>query len=725
VGASVGSEDRSSPNAVSGPVEYESEPYVRLATLRELHQVLATVNTARSLEDTLQAIADGLVANLGYGLAGVHLVRPDGDLVVAAMAGGDPGDAPAPGRVAFRETWNQRLQAGEDWGGLRFVPYDEGRSFTVGDLAQYGDEPLPSNPDAWHPGDRLFAPLHLTEDGESGELIGVLSVDRPRSGRRPGAWGREALQMYATQAAVAIMDARLRADIQRTHARLEGEQQALRADEEILQQVLEYAPSGATVAVSGGDRHGEILRANDALCGMLGRSESELRGLAYLDLVHAEDMHTARRTFVEGGRAEVRLRRHDGTYLWASLRHSVVADVSVGPRALLTHVEDIEDRKLREQRLVHRAFRDPLTGLANLASLRTRLAAHLCDRPDGMEELHAHRTVPNDRDDSAKGLAVFFCDLDGMQMVNEQFGHATGDAVLVEVGGRLTRQGLKDDMVARYGGDEFVVLVDGLSEAERHLLMENLRAAVTSPMRIDGRTVRVGASFGSAWVVCGMSVEEALRAADLRMYEEKQTRSMTARRALVGEILPQRRTAGVLPGRANDVWVPQRPVAPQHVIRTWQTGRAETATPDGEIEIGSAREAARLTDADDVHRLVCRGDIPDLGFLRKLPALRSLVIADNRLVTALDALKGCEKLRSLTVTGCPSLSDWAGAAATGVMFVDAGPDLPTDPLGGLAAARQLRELTLRGAPSAADPDISALRRALPQARVRVMAGPTR
>lgn len=186
MGASVGSEDRSSPSAVSGQVEDESEPYVRLATLRELHQVLATVNTARSLEDTLQAIADGLVENLGYGLAGVHLVRPDGDVVVAAMAGGDAGDAPAPSRGAFRETWNQRLQAGEDWGGLRFVPYDEGRSFTVGDLAQYGDEPLPSDPEAWHPGDRLFAPLHLTEDGASGELIGVLSVDRPRNGRRPG-----------------------------------------------------------------------------------------------------------------------------------------------------------------------------------------------------------------------------------------------------------------------------------------------------------------------------------------------------------------------------------------------------------------------------------------------------------------------------------------------------------------------------------------------------------
>ncbi len=65
-------------------METESEPYVRLTTLRQLHQVMADMNTARSLADTLQTVADGVVNGLGYELACVNLVRPDGDLVVAA-----------------------------------------------------------------------------------------------------------------------------------------------------------------------------------------------------------------------------------------------------------------------------------------------------------------------------------------------------------------------------------------------------------------------------------------------------------------------------------------------------------------------------------------------------------------------------------------------------------------------------------------------------------------
>lgn len=71
-------------------MESESEPYVRLATLRQLHQAVANLNQARSLADTLQTVADGIVAGLGYELACVNLVRPDGDLMVAALSGTNP-----------------------------------------------------------------------------------------------------------------------------------------------------------------------------------------------------------------------------------------------------------------------------------------------------------------------------------------------------------------------------------------------------------------------------------------------------------------------------------------------------------------------------------------------------------------------------------------------------------------------------------------------------------
>ncbi|WP_037857025.1 diguanylate cyclase CdgB [Streptomyces sp. NRRL S-340] len=555
-------------------METESEPYVRLATLRQLHQVMADMNTARSLADTLQTVADGVVTGLGYELACVNLVRPDGDLVVAAFSGNPAAEALITGRVGSRESWDRRLAMGEAWGDLVFIPHTEGWVLDDDDVPQwYTDGPAPRFEDEWHPSDRLFAPMYApgAPAGSPGELLGVLSVDRPRGGRRPGAWGREALQVYAFQAAIAISNARLRANMQRALVRLERDQQALRASEESFRQAFEYAPSGMAIAEMGGDQHGRILRTNDALCRLLGRPASAMRRYSFSDLVHPEDIGTLLRTSAEGGRAELRLGRRDGTYVWVSLRNSVVADAADGPRFLLTHVEDIEERKRRELHLAHRASHDSLTGLPNSAELRSRLSARLCRRshsalPGDLESLdaayghpahaaagaghdhgfdfdagpqvydaydhHVHTVAPEgDRDDGAKGLAVLFCDLDGFKSINDRFGHNAGDAVLIEVARRLSN-GVRDgDTVARLGGDEFVILADGLGRADAEDLAVRLRNEIIQPIRAEGRAVRVGASFGIGWAHCGMTADEVLKSADERMYVEKRSRPKQHRRA--------------------------------------------------------------------------------------------------------------------------------------------------------------------------------------------------
>ncbi|UUU23102.1 diguanylate cyclase CdgB [Streptomyces sp. DSM 40750] len=570
-------------------METESEPYVRLTTLRQLHQVMADMNTARSLADTLQTVADGVVNGLGYELACVNLVRPDGDLVVAALAGNSAAEALITGRVGSRASWDRRLTMGESWGDLRFIPHTEGWVLDEDDVPQwYTDGPAPRFEDEWHPSDRLFAPMYTPGAGGAscGELLGVISVDRPRNGRRPGAWGREALQMYAFQAAIAISNARLRANMQRALVRLEREQQALRASEESFRQAFEYAPSGMAIAEMGGDQHGRILRTNDALCRLLGRPASAMRRYSFSDLVHPEDIGTLLRTSAEGGRAELRLGRRDGTYVWVSLRNSVVADAADGPRFLLTHVEDIEERKRRELQLAHRASHDALTGLPNSAELRSRLSARICQRPQSLPadaaadsmnaafgeqgeygvgeqaarlphpsfdayeaaghvfdfhaaggpydafDHHVHTVAPEgERDDGTKGLAVLFCDLDGFKSINDRFGHNAGDAVLIEVARRLSR-GVRDgDTVARLGGDEFVVLADGLGRADAQDLAVRLRNEIIQPIRVDGRAMRVGASFGIGWAHCGMTADEVLKSADERMYVEKRSRPRQHRRA--------------------------------------------------------------------------------------------------------------------------------------------------------------------------------------------------
>ncbi|MFI8854102.1 diguanylate cyclase CdgB [Streptomyces sp. 891-h] len=591
-------------------METESEPYVRLASLRQLHRVVAKLNTARSLADTLQTVADGVVEGLGFEISAVHLVQADGDLVVAAVAGSAAAESMMAGRVGPRTAWERRLSMGEQWGALHFIPYTEGWVLDDDEVPQWhAPSPVRDAPDAWHPMDRLFAPLCASD----GELLGVLSVDRPRNGRRPGAWGCEALQMYASQAAIAISNARLRSNMQRALVRLEREQQALRASEESFRQAFEYAPSGMAVAEMGGDHHGRLLRINDALCRLLGRPAAAMRRYSFSDLVHPDDIGTLLRTSAEGGRAELRLARRDGSYVWVSLRNSVVADTADGPRYLLTHVEDIEERKRHELQLAHRASHDSLTGLPNSAELRARLGSRLCARPDdrpvapagavpgvvsvdpsagyagggpagyggdfwdleglggipdagqgaggavprgpapgrpadapggagyggfagfgadsGTDPHHVHAVPPKGEGPGEKGLAVLFCDLDGFKSINDRYGHHCGDAVLIAVARRLEAGVRDDDTVARLGGDEFVVLADGLGPAEAQDLAVRLRNAIIPPIQVDGRAVRVGASFGIGWASCGMTAEEVLQSADQRMYVEKRSRSKGQRRA--------------------------------------------------------------------------------------------------------------------------------------------------------------------------------------------------
>ncbi|WP_245936327.1 diguanylate cyclase CdgB [Streptomyces cahuitamycinicus] len=500
-----------------------------------LQAAVQGLHLARSLADTLQVVADGVVTGLGYELACVNLVRPDGDLVVASLAGNSAADALLTGRVGSRESWERRLSMGQHWGDLVFIPHTEGWVLDDDDVPQWHtDGPAPRFEDEWHPSDRLFAPMYArSASGAShGELVGVISVDHPLTRRRPRPDERRDLEEYAFQAAIAISNARLRTNMQRALVRLDREQQTLRASEESFRQAFEYAPIGMAIAEMGGDQNGRILRTNDALCRMLGRPASAMRRYAFSDLVHPEDIGILLRTSAEGGRAELRLGRRDGTFLWVSMRNSVVADEADGPRFLLTHVEDIEERKQREFDLAHRASHDALTGLPNSAELHARIDARLCalrehgsDATEGVDDpylghaypattshTHTHVRAPVG-DDNAHGLAVLFFALRDFKAINTRFGHDAGDGVLVEVARRLGEAVRDGDTVARYGGDEFVVLADGLDPADAHTAAVWMQERIHLPIPLGDQTVRMHSGVGIAWAQCGTAPGDILRAA--------------------------------------------------------------------------------------------------------------------------------------------------------------------------------------------------------------------
>ena len=165
-----------------------------------------------------------------------------------------------------------------------------------------------------------------------------------------------------------------------------------------------------------------------------------------------------------------------------------------------------EDRKRLQDELSHQAFHDSLTGLANRALFK--------DRVDQALKRFQRRRRP---------LAVFFLDLDRFKAINDSFGHASGDALLIAVSKRLNDCVRAEDTVARLGGDEFAVLVENLAgEAEVRIVAERVKEAFRDPIVIEGRELAVAASIGIALSEAGTeTADDLLRNADLAMYRAK------------------------------------------------------------------------------------------------------------------------------------------------------------------------------------------------------------
>ncbi|HSN21840.1 MAG TPA: diguanylate cyclase, partial [Usitatibacter sp.] len=156
----------------------------------------------------------------------------------------------------------------------------------------------------------------------------------------------------------------------------------------------------------------------------------------------------------------------------------------------------------------HRAQHDPLTGLANRALLR---------------EIAAHAVETSKRDGTP--LTLLFIDLDGFKQVNDTHGHDVGDKLLVAVAERLRADARSSDVIARVGGDEFVVMLNGADADMGAAIAFKLGEDLAKPYTIDSLTLDVRASIGSAtYPQSGTTVHDLLKRADEAMYRVKQAR---------------------------------------------------------------------------------------------------------------------------------------------------------------------------------------------------------
>ena len=169
---------------------------------------------------------------------------------------------------------------------------------------------------------------------------------------------------------------------------------------------------------------------------------------------------------------------------------------------------DITERKVLETQLTYRAFHDPLTGLANRALFRDRV-------------MHALSRIGR-----GKHVAIVFLDLDDFKTVNDSLGHGEGDRLLAAVGSRLVGAVRSHDTVARFGGDEFAILLEDLVSTDEALdVVARVEESLRAPIGLRGREVNVTASLGLAHAAPGDAADDILRNADVAMYNSKESGS--------------------------------------------------------------------------------------------------------------------------------------------------------------------------------------------------------
>ena len=243
-----------------------------------------------------------------------------------------------------------------------------------------------------------------------------------------------------------------------------------------LRRQLDVAFHSAPVGMAVTTDSGRLVQVNQALADLLGYLVEAFADCRLEDLASDEaaaSMTEGRARMIDSGllrhTSAGELRRADGVLVPVSLTCARVPPTATGPGYLVVHVQDSRERLATEAELTHRALHDPLTGLANRALLVDRLEqslARLARQPSM--------------------VAVLFADLDGFKQVNDGWGHAVGDQVLVAVGRRLQQLQRPGDTVSRFGGDEFVVLCEASGRSQADSVARRIRASLINPIGLVG-----------------------------------------------------------------------------------------------------------------------------------------------------------------------------------------------------------------------------------------------
>jgi diguanylate cyclase (GGDEF)-like protein/PAS domain S-box-containing protein len=362
---------------------------------------------------------------------------------------------------------------------------------------------------AYDPGELVglsFADVTHPDDLESGRALHRSLVDgapgtksvRKRYLRKGG----EPVWTDLSVAAVRDSEGRFRHNVAQMHdatAEVEALHQ-LAASEERFRLAMTAAPVGMAIS----DPDGRFVQVNDALCSLLGLEEGALLGATVGGFLAPEEKAVIEHVSIALAQPGASTFRHQHQLmsptrtLWVEHSASVLRDEAGAPVFYVHQFADHTEAHELRQDLEYRASHDALTGVVNRGELMTQLA-HSLRRAQG----------------GAGWLGVLFCDIDKLKPLNDEYGHQIGDVAIQTVAERLRSSIRSQDLVARIGGDEFVVLLEGLHSREQlAVIAEKCRATVQGPVPAQGHSVEVSVSVGAVLAGQDESADDVLARAD-------------------------------------------------------------------------------------------------------------------------------------------------------------------------------------------------------------------